>query len=81
MARSFSAAVEFVGGAHAGETPQVSADTPDTLFAITTSDGAHYARTRDEVVDEHGQRRVVFRFDPDGTRTEQARQTFCDVDQ
>ncbi len=49
---------------------------PETLWQIAYADGERYARTDEELVDENGQRRVVFRHDPDSALTEQAKRSF-----
>ena len=72
-------AFQMAGGPHDGERID-SAERkphPETLFRISFSDGAAYARTGQRVRDEQGQLREVFRFDPNGALTEKARERFA----
>ena len=72
-------ALEFRGGSHDGVRREPFPDQspfPDTLWCITWRDGDAYARTDEEFVDENGQRRVVFRHDPDGSLTDQAKRAY-----
>ena len=66
------------GGPHHGADldPTARGPHPDTLFLIAFDDGAAYARTGERVRDDAGALREVFRFDPDGSLTEQAKRRF-----
>ena len=66
------------GGPHHGEEidPSAEGPNPETLFLITFDDGAPYARAGEQARDSEGQLREVFRFDPDGQLTEQAKRRF-----
>ena len=67
------------GGPHDGEQldPSVSERHPETLFRISFDDGTAYARAGEQVRDQRGHLREVFRFDADGSLTEQARRRFA----
>ncbi len=72
-------AMEFRGGSHDRVRHKPFADGcpfPDTLWRISWKDGESFARTDEEFVDEEGRRRVVFRHDPDGALSEQAKRAF-----
>ena len=45
-------------------------------MAISFDDGAHYARTGEELGEGSGETAVVFRYDPDGALTREARLAF-----
>jgi hypothetical protein len=49
------------------------------MFLITFDDGAAYARAGEQVRDDTWTRREVFRFDPDGSLTEQAKRRFTSL--
>lgn len=72
-------ALEFRGGSHDGVRHEPSTGgcpLPDTLWRISWNDGERFARTDEEFVDEDGQRRVVFRHDPDGALSQRAKRAF-----
>lgn len=74
-------AAVFCGGQHQGvhSDPPNRDPFPETLFCITWDDGDRYARTDEHIVDDQGTRRVLFRHDPDGSLTEDARGRFSDA--
>jgi hypothetical protein len=65
------------GGSHDGERIDPPGVAPETLFAIALKDGATYARAGEQLRDPTGVVRELFRFDPDGTLTEQAKRAFA----
>ena len=67
---------ELRGGSHDGERHRPSPPPPETLFAITTTDGERFARTGEESEDADGVRWALFSFDRDGGATERARRRF-----
>jgi len=67
------------GGAHDGEQIDPAQPHPETLFAISLDDDEAYARTGSRVRDATGELREVFRFDSDGSLTEQAKAAVADL--
>ena len=67
------------GGQHDGERIDPVAPHPETLFAISLADGTTYARAGAQVSQADGIMREVFRFDLDGSLTEQAKAAFSDL--
>ena len=59
--------------------PSAEGPHPETLFLITFDDGAAYARSGEQVLDDTGTPREVFRFDADGSLTEQAKRRFTSL--
>jgi hypothetical protein len=67
----------FEGGPHDGERIEPPSAPPDTLFGISFRDGSDYARAGQQIRDDAGAVREVFRFDCDGSLTEQAKKRFA----
>ena len=74
-------AFQMEGGPHHGERldPPARGPHPETLFVISFDDGAEYARAGEQVRDETGQLREVFRFDADGSLSDQAKRRFTSL--
>ena len=69
---------QLSGGPHDGErvAHPPAAPLPEDLVAISFDDGAQYARTGEELAEGSGQTGVVFRYDPDGALTREAKLAF-----
>jgi hypothetical protein len=62
---------QLVGGPHDGEriVRPPSDPLPERLVAVTFTDGAQYARVREEIGIHTGEPPVVLRYDVDGSLT------------